>query len=414
MGDRPETLHVELHDDVVAHLRERRRSGRIELTHTERALERWEARLPVVSCSLPVSPRPQDATPFLDGLLPEGHTRTALAAQRDLRAADTWGLLASFGRDIAGALVIRDPEAAPARHEPHVVPYDTTQDLAAAIEALPDHPLGVQEDSELSLAGLQDKLLLVATDSGTGWGRSAGGLPSTHICKPDPLTHPGVVEREAEALRLARAVGLTSIDPQLIDVDGRTCLVVDRYDRVIVDGSVERVHQEDLLQATGHDPTARRGLIKYQSEGGPGFREAAALLIERAADPEAELRALVGAMVFTVLVGDSDAHAKNLSLLLDPPGTVRLAPRYDTVPTMLFGRLRVRCAMWIGGVHRSLEDVARADLIREIAGRRAWKVPDAQAARWVDDWVQRIADAADTSATGAYVRQRAASLSTGG
>ncbi len=413
MADRPDLLHVELHGDVIAHLREKRKQGRIELTYTDLALDRWEARLPVISCSLPVSVRPQDAKPFLDGLLPEGQARTTLAAHRDLLASDTWGLLAAFGRDIAGALVICDPRADPKLRTPQALDYDSTDALAAAITALPDQPLGAHDDSELSLAGLQDKLLLVATNSATGWGRPAGGLPSTHILKPDPLTHPGVVVREAEALRLARTVGLTSIDPQLLDIDGRPCLVVDRYDRTIEDGTARRIHQEDVLQAVGEDPAAWHGRVKYQSDGGPGFRDVAALLAERAADPEAELRALVGAMVFTVLIGNSDAQAKNVALLLDPPGAVRLAPLYDTVPTMLFDKLKVRCAMWVGGVHRSLEDVDRGSMVREVAGRHAWKVPETRTAEVVDEWVHTIADAADDTPTGAYVKRRAAALQRG-
>lgn len=412
MADRPERLDVTMHDMVIAYLREKSERGPIELIHTEEALERWRRRSPVVSCSVPVSERPQDATPFLEGLLPEGHARNTLAAQRDLLASDTWGLLASFGRDIAGAMVIREPTANTARRTPDAETYDSPEQLATDIVALPEHPLGVHDDSELSLAGLQDKLLLVKVDEGIGWARPTGGLPSTHICKPDPLRHPGVVQREAEALRLAKAVGLTTIEPQLLEIDDRPCLIVDRYDRTRgEDGTISRIHQEDLCQATGTNPREKQGRIKYQEGGGPGFADAARLLLERSPDPERELRLLAGAMVFTVLIGNSDAHAKNLSLLLDPPGAVRLAPLYDTVPTMLFDKLGVRCAMWIGGVYRSLEEVTHKAMVREIAGRHAWKVPEAEAEGIINDWLDRITIAADTETpTGRYVRRRAARL----
>lgn len=412
MGDRPKRLDVVLHGEVIAQLRERRRQGPIELTYTDLARDRWDAGLPVISCSLPVRPNAQDATAFLNGLLPEGQARSTLAARRDLPASDAFGLLAAYGRDVAGALVIRDPDADPAARRPHAVDHATFDELAAAITALSEQPLGVHDDSELSLAGLQDKLLLVATDGPTGWGRPADGLPSTHILKPDPIAHPGVVVREAEALRLARQVGLTSIDPQLLDIDGRPCLIVDRYDRYRdADGVVRRIHQEDLLQAVGKDPTARHGRVKYQEHGGPGFVDAAALLLERAVDPDAELRKLTGVMVFTVLIGNADAHAKNLSLLLDPPGTLTLAPLYDTVPTMLFPKLKVRCAMWVGGVHHSLDDVTVDAMVREMTGRHAWKLPERRAAELIDGWIETITHTADdTTPTGRYVRARAARL----
>jgi serine/threonine-protein kinase HipA len=408
--DRPKLLQVSMHGDVIADLREKPRSRRIELTYTDLACARWPARTPVVSCSLPVMASGQDATPFLNGLLPEGQTRATLAAQRDLVASDTWGLLAAYGRDIAGALVISDPEDDRAGRPPRAVGYASEDELASSISALPDHPLGAYDDSELSLAGMQEKLLLVASDSPTGWGRPVAGLPSTHILKPDPLAHPGVVVREAEALQIAARAGLTTIDPQVQEIGGRSCLIVSRYDRTVDGADVRRIHQEDLLQAVGLDPADRHGRVKYQEHGGPGYRDVAAILLERATSPDAQLDALVGAMVFTVLIGNADAHAKNLSLLLDPPTTVRLAPLYDTVPTVLFPNLKVRCAMWVGGVHRSLEDVTRADLVREIAGRRAWKIPEGDAPDLIDRWVGTIAAHADDTPTGQYVASRAKKL----
>ena len=410
MADRPDLLEVSLHGEVVASLRERRRARSIELTYSELARARWPARTPVVSCSLPVSDRPQDATAFIEGLLPEGPARANLAAQRGLVASDVWGMIAAFGREVAGALVIGAPPGVHPSPEPHAVPYASEEELAASVAELPERPLGVQDDSELSLAGVQDKLLLVATDSPTGWARPAAGLPSTHILKTDPATHPGVVTREAEALRLAERVGLTSIDPRLIEVGGRTCLVVRRYDRVVEDGILRRVHQEDLLQAVGIRPSAAYGRSKYQEHGGPGYRDLARILVERAEDPEAELAMLVGAMVFTVMIGNSDAHAKNLSLLLDPPGAVRVAPLYDTVPTMLFPRLAVRCAMWIGGVHRSLEDVSLDDMVKEVSGRDAWKVAPDHAEQLVLHWIRTIAASCDDTPVGRYAARRAEGL----
>ena len=406
MSDRPDHLNVELHGDTIAQLRETKRQGPIVLTYTDLALERWEIGLPVISSSLPVRPRKQSATAYLNGLLPEGQTRNTLAAQRDLPASDTYGLLAAYGRDVAGALVFTRSDTLPEDRHPHVVAYDTFDQLSADVTALPDQPLGSHEDSELSLAGVQDKLLLVATDSQTGWGRPAGGLPSTHILKPDPALHPGVVVREAEALQLAAHIGLTTIDPQLLDLGGRPCLIVDRYDRITDNGTVLRIHQEDLLQAVGLDPSSRHGRIKYQEHGGPGFRDAALLLLDRAVDPEAEVGLLVGVLVFTVLIGNSDAHAKNLSLLLDPPGTLRLAPLYDTVPTMLFDKLKTRCAMWVGGVHTNLEDVTFDAMLYEIAGRHAWKIPPARATALLDRWIGEITDAAEDTPTGRYVQRR--------
>jgi serine/threonine-protein kinase HipA len=379
MADRPKLLQVSMHGEVIAHLREKRRSKQIELTYTDLARERWPARTPVVSCSLPVMGAGQDATAFLNGLLPEGQTRAALAAQRDLVASDTWGLLAAYGRDIAGALVISDPDDDRASRPPHAVAYASEDELAVR-HLGPAGPAARRARRQRAVPG-----------------RDAGQAAAGRNRQPDrlgqarrrPAVHPhpqagsarpsrGRGPRGRSAADRPRA-GLTTIDPQLFDIGGRPCLLVDRYDRILDGATVRRIHQEDLLQAVGLDPADRHGRVKYQEHGGPGYRDAATILLERATDPDAQLDALVGAMVFTVLIGNADAHAKNLSLLLDPPGTVRLAPLYDTVPTMLFPKLKVRCAMWVGGVYRSLEDVTRAELVREIAGRHAWKIPEGDA-----------------------------------
>jgi drug/metabolite transporter (DMT)-like permease len=51
--------------------------------------------------------------------------------------------------------------------------------------------------------------------------------------------------------------------------------------------------------------------------------------------------------VFTVVIGDADAHGKNVSLLHPTPGRISLAPLYDTVPTALWPSLRPTAAMLV-------------------------------------------------------------------
>ncbi len=410
MSDRPDTLHLHLHGAHLATLQQRRQGEPIRLTHTEEALDTYQGNSPVISNSLRVSRRTQDATAWLDGLLPEGPPRDVIAGNRGLVSSDTWAMIASLGRDVAGACTIVDPERPEGDREPHVEPYPTLGHLAAAVGALPDTPLGVLDDSELSLAGMQDKLLLVRTDEGCGWGRPVGGYPSTHILKVDPPRPAlrSVIEQEAAALALAQRAGLTNIAPRIVNHDANTWLIVERYDRT-VDGAgrVTRIHQEDLAQAAGIDTRRNARRAKYESHGGPSLRTAAQLLRDGAQDVDRELSQLVGAMVFTVLVGNGDAHAKNLSLLLDPPDSVQLAPLYDTVPTMLFPTLAVRCAMMVGGVYDNLERVDRKAMVREVEGRHQWGIPNDRAAALVDDWIGRVAGAAVDDQVGDYVRRAA-------
>lgn len=383
---------------------------RIRLRYTEEALEAWPRNSPVVSCSLPLTDRPQDALVFCKGLLPEGQALQALAARARVSTFDTFALLARYGRDVAGALVIAEepPDAAREGVEPY-----TDASLREAVEELDEFPLGAHDDSELSLAGLQDKLLLV--DLGDGrWGRPVHGRPSTHILKRDDLRHPGLVEAEGRCLALARAVGLTTIDHRVERLGDTPCLIVSRFDRAPADDGrgVRRIHQEDVCQATGVDPDGAGGRGKYERAGGPGFRDVARLLDEHAADPQDELDRLVAAATFTVVIGNADAHGKNVALLHPSPGTVTLAPLYDTVPTALWPKLRAEAAMTVDRVAK-LADVTLDDLAAEAA---AWPHARRRAREVAARTAQQLADAATDGTIPAdtdvarFVRDRAARL----
>ena len=143
-----------------------RRPWQLHCAYTESALERWDGLSPVLSCSLPLQSRSRDASVFLDGLLPEGQHRQALSSELKVAVNNIYELLRRFGRDVAGALVIAAEEPAP--RTPEVLPY-TRQSLEQEVLDLPERPLAIHDDSELSIAGLQDKLLLVRMQDGR-WG----------------------------------------------------------------------------------------------------------------------------------------------------------------------------------------------------------------------------------------------------
>jgi serine/threonine-protein kinase HipA len=401
-----ERLGVWLEGAQVAELS--RKGGGITCTYTEEALAGWPQNSPLISCSLPLGPRAQDATAFCRGLLPEGRALQTLAEQAGLATNDTFELLARYGRDVAGALVISEQEPEDRRFG--VDPY-TPETLEAEIDGLDDHPLGAHDDSELSLAGLQDKLLLVELGEGE-WGRPLHGRPSTHILKLDDPRHPGLIEAEAQCLALARAVGLTTIEIALEEIGETKCLVVSRFDRKTDGAEVSRVHQEDLCQALGIDPDGRKRRAKYESAGGPTFKQAAGLLDSYAKDPPAELDRLVAIATFTALIGNADAHGKNLAFLHPGGDRIELAPLYDTVPTALWPKLRTEAAMSIGG-QVELSDVTLKDVVREAV---IWRHEKERAEAVARSTVQTVLAAIGEeviptkSALAKYVRKRSRSL----
>ncbi|MBJ7331268.1 MAG: HipA domain-containing protein [Solirubrobacteraceae bacterium] len=383
-----EQLSVWLGGAEVARL-QRRGAYDVRCRYSEDAVRAWPQNSPVISCSLPLGARALPANPYCRGLLPEGQALQVLAREANLPVTATFELLARYGRDIAGALVIAAEPPDPAQFG--VEPYDE-DDLVAAVRDLEAHPLGAHDDSELSLAGLQDKLLLVDLGDG-GWGRPLHGQPSTHILKVDDARYPGLVVAEAQCLAAARAAGLTTIDADILMLEDVPCLVVSRFDRTSDGTEIQRIHQEDLCQALGIDHEANRGRAKYERSGGPTFRQAAELLDRYARDPAAELDQLVRAAVFTVLIGNADAHGKNLALLHPTPQTVTLAPLYDTVPTMLWPKLRREAAMSIGG-SLDLTAITLDDILREA---RSWAHPADRAEAVARETIERVTGSLGTA-----------------
>ncbi|MBV8160429.1 MAG: type II toxin-antitoxin system HipA family toxin [Acidimicrobiia bacterium] len=376
-------LAVWLYGDVVALTEEER--GRIRLTYTDAALERYPLGFPLLSLSLPLTAeRYTDGVvrPFLDGLLPEGAPRRAVADDLNLKASDTFGLIQGLGRDCAGAVVIQSAgDPPPPLPTTAAAEQLTDADLAALVANLRTAPLGIADRVRISLAGVQEKLVLTRMPDGS-WGRPVDGTPSTHILKPELPEYPQTVENEAFCMRLAKHLQLDVASVETTSVDGRRLIVVERFDRIVRgDGSVERLHQQDFCQATGIPPVK-----KYQEDGGPSLRRVAAIL--QAVSTDEALDVLLRAVILNVLIGNGDAHGKNFSLLHEPSGTLRLAPLYDLLSTMHYGDDRL--AMYIDDVRRT----SRVTADRIINEAVAWGIVRRRAAEVVDDLLDRTPAAA--------------------
>jgi serine/threonine-protein kinase HipA len=322
--------------------------GRPRLLYTEDALSRYELGTPLLSLSLPVSERRYTqgiVRPFLDGLLPEGEARKSIARDVGVRADDTYGLIRELGRDCAGAVVIQ-PADEPAPPTPTTITAEalTPDDVAALVSNLRSAPLGAGGRVRISLAGVQEKLLLTRMPDGK-WGRPVDGTPSTHILKPEIAAYPNTVENEAFCMRIAQNLGLAVAPVGTIEVAKRKLIVVERFDRSVGrDGAVERIHQEDFCQATGIPPDT-----KYEEDGGPSLQRIAGIVQSVAAADS--LERLLRAVTLNVLIGNGDAHAKNFSLLHEASGALTLTPLYDLMCTLHYGDNRL--AMFIDTAQRS-------------------------------------------------------------
>ena len=375
------------------------------------AEERWGLNSPVLSLNLRVSFSDAEQTEsFFGALLPEGRHLNRLAASAKTVTSDLLGLLRFVGADLAGALrvgAVREPE------EPEQL---TAQGVAALLGSASGFLVG---GGGSALPGFQRKLTL--TREGGHWFRGNGTLPSTHILKPVDLEYRSSVESEHYVLNLARALGLAEFESWVEQIGAYEVLVIERYDRRrSAGGTIERIHQEDAGQALG---LPWGGNDKFERNNAAASLRAVAGLLDpnrsviRTSGQFVDRVKLLRYTVLNVAAGNTDAHAKNFSLLHRNAGRTYLAPFYDAAPLALDHALGTALAMRINGVSQ-LPDVTVDDLVAEAEG---WGLPSALAAETVARTLDEIIAATRTVHAHAsiekhvpgYVRGQASNLAAG-
>jgi serine/threonine-protein kinase HipA len=266
-------------------------------------------------------------------------------------------------------------------------PVDDKQIGAMLTEAAGGGPAFAAPDEErlqsTSLAGIQPKIVLSRTSD--GWVRCLDGYPSTHIAK---LAHPAdsyardVVHTEVASLDLARALGLTTIEAELIDFGGQLAIVVSRYDRAVdEEGRIHRVHQEDSAQALGintDDPNR-----KFQhSRSLPSLQKLADVLRAGGSEPDK----LLSLTTFNLAIGNTDAHAKNISFIRDSGGNASLAPAYDIAMHLHHSSANRTFAMNVNG-KSAIDSITAGDLLAE-AGH--WPMPRRRALLAVSETLHNL------------------------
>lgn len=310
-------------------------------------LDRWVAE-PVAHPLTPSLPLPTRGGPgaelsgdavfaFFDNLLPEGDARAAIFASLGLPASDTWQALAHMGRDLAGAVRVT---GGPARAGAMATPMQrrlAREELSERLRHRDEQPFALWDGRvNQALAGCQDKLAIYVEQG--EWSLVDGPqIASTHLLKPTPAA-PALSElpfNEFFCMRLAERVGLDVARVELHALP-EPVLLVERFDRQrLDDGRVRRLHVIDACQALGM-PAG----LKYERsiEGVAGMadrRDGVSMqhlfgLLQHSPAPLLDSRSLLRWSIFQLLIGNADAHGKNLSFFVDHGG-LRLAPAYDLV-----------------------------------------------------------------------------------
>ncbi len=328
-----------------------RGSRETSFTYLPEYLESAAAKPVATTLPLTGEPRltpPGSVPPYFAGLLPEGRRLTALARHLKISFDDEFALLAAVGENAIGDVtVVSDADEAPDHEDRVELPPKLDEvsftELATGVPELAAIA-GVQEKASSRMISLPAKL-----------------AESEYILKLNPPEFPRLVENEAYFLSLARRCGLPNAEARLVqDRDGEAALLVTRFDR---GAGGEMFALEDGCQALDRWPADKYVITSEELVEG---------LAANCAAESVARRDLFAQIVFAVVTGNGDAHAKNFSIR-EVAGEWRIAPAYDLPASVFYGDFTL--ALSIGGRkqppsrRRLLEFADAIDLPRAAAER---------------------------------------------
>ncbi|MBS0308541.1 MAG: HipA domain-containing protein [Proteobacteria bacterium] len=267
---------------------------------------------------------------YFQNLLPEGHNRERLAAQRHCSPDDEFELLAAAGRDLMGAVEV---EPIPLSEGiPNVVRHWHT---SLGLDVLESGFVETPVEDAASLPGVVTKFSAVL--DGRRYVVKRHGAAGDFILKLPSTRHPDLVQNEAFGYKLAKALGLNTAQAEVIScadaelpevVPFDDILAVKRFDRA---AGGRRIHMEEFAQVLQYEPRQ-----KYGRDMQNDFASVLLVLDRLSSRPAQDVLEFVRRFVMFILMGNTDAHLKNWAVIYPDGVTPELAPLYDPVCVAAF------------------------------------------------------------------------------
>lgn len=364
-----------------------------------------------LSLSLPIRSEPfsdADCRGYFANLLFEGPQLERLLDSYRLDRDDVGALLWYLGADCPGAISVT-PEGTGPGKSPGRFPQDYEQLEATRLHGivLSLHLHRRMPDAERNpspVAGVQGKIAVVEHEGQFYLPRPDSRAPTTHILKVSPVADQDITRHEVALLKIAEACGIRAASCRTLEFDLQgqrvNALLSTRFDREIrvADGKGEiiRIHSEDFCQALGLSP-----LLKYERNSvNPAHRFSAAAVARigaQASVPTLFQRDFLEHTLFNLLVGNSDNHGKNGSVIHRSGGTT-LAPLYDVVPVFMDVRVTHELAFRHGRAEFA-EDFSIDDLRQLLFDIGFGKPQVGRTVRKIAALAAKIAEAAPEFAT---------------
>lgn len=150
-------------------------------------------------------------------------------------------------------------------------------------------------------------------------------LHSGYILKPQVEDFEALPEAEQLVMCMADAVGISTVPHALIKGSGSFAYITKRVDRIFNKDNVQMLAMEDFCQLD-----LRLTQDKYKGS----YERCAKIINKYSSRKGLDMTELYIRLVFSFIVGNSDMHLKNFSLLetKEGSGTYLLSPAYDLLP----------------------------------------------------------------------------------
>jgi serine/threonine-protein kinase HipA len=355
------------------------------------AKEYIENGYPSISISLPINEEnftPIQTKNFFEGLLAEGFTRRTVAGWLHVDENDYLSILAGLGCECIGAVKIVEGDT---NYKKGYYEKLTLEQVRALASEGATKSAEIVTKSHLSLTGASGKVGLMY--DGKDWYHPFFDAPSTYIVKQSHVRYDSIVLNEQLALMTARELGLDVTDSMIINLgdgkDADVLLASKRYDRLNEKDKILRLHQEDFAQAMGI-----ASANKYEKENEHYLKGMFDIIRKNCANPLEDVTKLWKMTVFDFLIGNTDNHIKNRSLLYSSNlGAISIAPIYDVVSTCIYPESTRNMAYKIG-TKFSLDEIDRTSF-REAANECG--LGERFAIKIFDDMANRFEKALDTA-----------------
>ncbi|MFA7614020.1 MAG: HipA domain-containing protein [Candidatus Caldatribacteriota bacterium] len=316
---------------------------------------------PSISLSLPKESKQFESTdlfPFFDGIIPEGWLLNLASTELRLNPLnDRFELLASLCNDTIGAVNIGEKKnelvnatsqlanegVVPKKYGKCLICYEDSDDIYHAecmlkVFGRKIHPIidvnqeiletlaKNQLNQKLALAGVQKKLSLEIKEDGKQARMTVTNLWGRYIFKPKGVA-PHLPENEHLCLKMAESFKIQVEKSALIQTqDGELGFIARRFDRGEFN---QEYHQEDFCQIL-----EKASFKKYN-----GSLEQVGKILKKESDyPGDNLYRLYELTLFNFIIGNVDAHLKNISLIYENETGPKklLSPAYDLISTDLY------------------------------------------------------------------------------